>query len=106
MFLGGRKFELDRAVFHYGLSPNQLAVYAYLKSCAGRRAACRVKVKTIASACGCSDSTVRRALKALKNCGFIDIKGDVQKLKGGGHRQTCNRYYLLDESEWQVARPA
>jgi hypothetical protein len=37
----------------------------------------------------------------LQAKGFIDIKGNAQMLKHGSHRQTCNRYYLLDRSEWQ-----
>lgn len=27
-------------------------------------------------------------------------KGDAQELRSGGHRRVCNRYYLLDQSEW------
>lgn len=99
-------FQMNNAIFHYSLTAHQLAVYCYLRSCSGSRDACKVKVQTIAAACGCSQSTVRRALKGLEARGFIDIKGDAQAPKSGGRRQTCNRYYLLDESEWQAGETA
>ncbi len=51
--------------------------------------------------CGCSEYSARQALHELQAKGFIDIKGNAQMLKHGSHRQTCNRYYLLDRSEWQ-----
>lgn len=101
MILGRSKFELDGAVFYYGLTSYQLVVYVYLRFCAGRQLACRVKLSTIAANCGCSKSTVRRALKELRERGFLDIRADAQPLNGGGTRQTCNRYYLLDRSEWK-----
>ena len=101
MILGGRRFELDSAIFCYGLTPQEFAVYSYLKFCAGSRGACKVKVNTIAANCECSASSVRRALKKLRECGFLDVRADAQQLKNGKTRQTCNRYYLLDPSEWR-----
>lgn len=100
-YMSERIFQMSTTVFHYNLTPNQLAVYSYLVSCAGKRNACQAKIRTIAAACGCSESTARRALHELESKGFIDIKGNAQALKTGGHRQTCNRYYLLDRSEWK-----
>lgn len=102
MLLGGSNFELSNLIFRYGLSAFEIAVYAYLKSCSGTRDACQVKINTIAKHSGCSVSSVRRALHSLRDKGFIDIKGNAQMLKSGGHRQTCNRYYLLDHSEWKL----
>lgn len=106
MLLGGSKFELSNLVFRYGLSAFEIAVYAYLKSCSGARSACQVKISTIAKHSGCSVSSVRRALHSLRDKGFIDIKGNAQMLKSGGHRQTCNRYHLLDVSEWKMSESA
>ena len=93
---------MSTSVFHYGLTAYELAIYSYLVSCSGNRSACQAKIRTIANACGCSESTARRTLHELQAKGFIDIKGSVQMLKNGTHRQTCNRYYLLDRSEWQL----
>ena len=94
-------FQMDRSIFQFGLTPIQFVVYSYLKYCAGNRCACSIKLQTIASVCECSRSSVKRALIVLRDRGFIDIKGGVQKLRGKGHRQTCNRYYCLDSSEWK-----
>ena len=102
MILGERIFQMSTSVFHYGLTPYELAIYSYLVSCSGNRSAWHARVKTIANAGGCSESTARRTLHELQAKGFIDIKGNVQMLKNGKHRQTCNRYYLLDRSEWQL----
>ncbi len=101
MILGQRNFQMSTLVFHYGLTVHQLAVYSYLVSCSGKRDACQANIRTIAAACGCSESTVRRALHELRDRGFIDIKGNAQQLRSGKWRQTCNRYYLLDRSEWK-----
>ena len=55
----------------------------------------------MAALCNCSRSSVKRALHELRERGFIDVKGDAQALRSGGHRRACNRYYLLDQSEWE-----
>ncbi len=94
-------FHLDAELFYCGLTAHQLVVYSYLVFCSGSRHACQMNIRTIAAACGCSESSVRRALRVLRERGFIDVKGAVQKLKSGGCRRTCNRYYLLDRSEWK-----
>ena len=101
VILGGKKFELDSAIFCCGLTPQEFAVYSYLKFCAGSRGACKVKVNTIAINCKCSASSVRRALKELREHGFLNVRADAQQLKNGKTRQTCNRYYLPDASEWR-----
>ena len=89
-------FQMNNSIFQFGLTPIQFVVYSYLKYCAGNRCACSIKLQTIASVCECSRSSVKRALNVLSDRGFIDIKGGAQKLRGKGHRQTCNRYYCLD----------
>ena len=94
-------FQMDRSIFQFGLTPIQFVVYSYLKCYAGNRCACSIKLQTIASVCECSRSSVKRALNVLRDRGFIDIKGGAQKLRGKGHRQTCNCYYCLDSSEWK-----
>ena len=94
-------FQMDSSIFQFGLTPIQFTVYSYLKYCVGSRYACSMKLQTIASVCECSRSSVKRVLNVLRDRGFIDIKGGAQKLHGKGHRQTCNRYYLLDASEWK-----
>ena len=94
-------FQMNNSIFQFGLTPIQFVVYSYLKYCAGDRCACSIKLQTIASVCECSRSSVKHALNVLRDRGFIDIKVGAQKLHGKGHRQTCNRYYLLATSEWK-----
>lgn len=101
LYYDERTFEMENAVFFKGLSPNELAVYAYLRQCAGKRYNCKAKLKTIANACGCSVSTVRRALHKLRDHGFLDIRASGQQMKNGKTRQTCNEYYLLSQSSWK-----
>ena len=101
MTFGGNGFKLNGVLFSYGLSAKEISVYSYLSFCGGTRKACKVKISTIASACGCSKSTVRRALKSLQKRGMLEVSACAQELETGGWRQTCNRYYLLDCSEWR-----
>ena len=93
-------FQVNAVLFHYGPTPIQFTVYSCLKFCCGSRDTCTVNIRTMAVLCSCSRSSMKRALHELRERGFIDVKGDAQKLKGGGHRRACNRYYLLDQSEW------
>ena len=90
---------MGAALFRCGLTPIQFTVYSYLKFCCGSRDACTVSIRTMAALCSCSCSSVKRALHELRERGFIDVKGDAQKLRSGGHRRACNRYYLLNRSE-------
>ena len=83
-------FQIDAEIFYYSLTAHQLAVYSYLVFCSGSRNACQLNVRTIAAACGCSESSVRRALHGLRERGFIDVKGAVQKLKSGGYWRSYN----------------
>ena len=68
-------FQLDAEIFYHSLTAHQLAVYSYLVFCSGNRNACQINVRTIAVACGCSESSVRRALHCLRERGFIDVNG-------------------------------
>ena len=100
MVLCEQPFQMNAVLFHYGLISIQFTVYSCLKFCRGSRDACTVNIRTMAALCNCSRSSVKRALHELRERGFIDVKGDAQKLRSGGHRRACNRYYLLDQSEW------
>ena len=99
MVLCEQSFQMNAVRFHYGLTPIQSTVYSCLKFCCGSRDACTVNIRTMAALCNYSYSSVKRALRELRERGFIDVKGDAQKLRSGGHRRACNRYFLLDQSE-------
>ena len=46
MILGERIriFQMSTSIFHYGLTPYELAIYSYLVSCAGNRSACQARI--------------------------------------------------------------
>ncbi len=89
-------FKMSNAIFHYGLLPNQLAVYSYLICCAGQRDYCWPSVKTIAACCEISENTVRKAISVLEERGFIRKVESYQEWKGKSWRQSNNHYYILD----------
>ncbi len=82
----------------YQLQPGLLDSVLHPLQC-GSRDACTVNIRTMAALCNCSRSSVKRALHKLRERGFIDAKGDAQKLRSGGYRRACGRCYLLGQSE-------
>ena len=69
--MGERFFQMSNAIFCYDLTPIQLAVYSYLKCCAGQKEKCWSGMKTIALHCGCSENAAREAIKVLHEHRFI-----------------------------------
>lgn len=69
--LGERYFKTSNAIFCYGLSCRELAVYGYLRSRAGSKDHCWPSMQTIAAACNCSSTTARKAVDELERRGFI-----------------------------------
>ena len=74
-------FQMSNAVFCYGLKPIQLAVYSYLRCCAGKK-----------------ESAAREAIRELEQRGFIYTQPCYRK-RGGIVQQTSNTYYILDLPE-------
>lgn len=96
MILGGKYFQLSNAVFCYGLTPIQLAVYSYLVSCAGQKGKCWPAMKTIAACCHCSKNAARDAVAELDRRRFIRKVETYRDEPSGKTRQTNNTYYILD----------
>jgi DNA-binding MarR family transcriptional regulator len=94
--LGNCYFKLSNAVFCYGLTPIQLAVYAYLVSRAGQKEKCWPSIKTIAACCSCSKNAARDAVKVLDERGFIHKVDTYRHESTGITRQTNNTYYILE----------
>ena len=94
--LGERYFKTSNAIFCYGLSCRELAVYGYLRSRAGSKDYCWPSMQTIAAACGCSDTTARKAVDELERRGFIRRVPTYATDRKGRRRQCNNTYYLLD----------
>ncbi|MGI5935328.1 MAG: helix-turn-helix domain-containing protein [Oscillospiraceae bacterium] len=89
-------FKMSNAVFCYGLTPIQLAVYSYLVCRAGQNERCWPSMKTIAACCGCSKNAAREATKVLKDRGFISKVNTYRSERTGLTRQTNNTYYILE----------
>ena len=94
--LGERYFKTSNAIYSYGLSCRELAVYGYLRSRAGSKDYCWPSMQTIAAACGCSDTTARKAVDELERRGFIRRVPTYATDRKGRRRQCNNTYYLLD----------
>ena len=94
--LGERYFKTSNAIYCYGLGCRELAVYGYLRSRAGSKETCWPSMQTIAAACGCSDTTARKAVDELERRGFIRRVATYATDKRGRRRQCNNTYYLLD----------
>ena len=94
--LGERYFKTSNAIYSYGLGCRELAVYGYLRSRAGSKDYCWPSMQTIAAACGCSDTTARKAVDELERRGFIRRVATYATDRKGRRRQCNNTYYLLD----------
>ena len=65
-------FTMPNEVFQLGLSAGELAVYSYLRRCEDRRThQCWPSYRTIGSAVGMSENTVRKYVLALEERGLI-----------------------------------
>ena len=93
--LGERYFKTSNAIFCYGLSCRELAVYGYLRSRAGSKDTCWPSMQTIAAACGCSDTTARKAVDELERRGFIRKVATYATDRKGRRRQCNNTSYIL-----------
>jgi predicted transcriptional regulator len=103
--LGANYFKLSNAVFCYGLTPIQLAVYSYLVSCAGQKEKCWPAMKTIAACCGCSKNAARDAVMELDKRGFIHKVETYRDEPNGKRRQANNTYYILELPDLHLHRP-
>ncbi len=103
--LGANYFRLSNAIFCYGLTPIQLAVYSYLVSCAGQKEKCWPAMKTIAACCGCSKNAARDAVAELDKRGFIYRTARYRDEPNGKTRQTSNNYYILELPNLPLPRP-
>lgn len=94
--LGEHYFKTSNAIYSYGLGCRELAVYGYLRSRTGSKDNCWPSMQTIAAACGCSDTTARKAVDELERRGFIRRVPTYATDRKGRRRQCNNTYYLLE----------
>ena len=96
MDLNENYFKQSNSVFCYGLSPVQLAAYAYLCCRAGSKDKCWPGMKDVAARCGCSVNTARAAVQELSAKGFIRTVPTHKTDWKGRTYQTNNTYYILE----------
>ena len=101
--LGERFFQMSNAIFCYDLTPIQLAVYSYLKCCAGQKEKCWPGMKTIALHCGCSENAAREAIKVLHQRRFIKKVITYRESRNGKRHQANNTYYILELPPLKIA---
>ena len=79
------------AIYGSGMSQRAILVYMYLCARANRKGECYPSIKTIARDLELSDSTVKRAIKELKQKDFIQIENRTRS--NGG--KSSNLYTVL-----------
>ena len=89
-------FIVPNEVFNYGLKPNEIAVFAYLCSCADNKTyECFPSVNKIAKACGMGTSTVRAVIHTLAEKGLIKIKPRYNPIPGSEKRRQTSNLYVV-----------
>jgi len=101
--IGERFFQMSNAIFCYDLTPIQLAVYSYLKCCAGQKEKCWPGMKTIALYCGCSENAAREAIKVLHERRFIKKVTTYRESRNGKRHQANNTYFILELPPLKIA---
>ena len=101
----GNFFQSPNSIFRHGLTPIQFTVYSYLVCRAGQSGKCWPSVKTIAAACGCSQTSARAAVKELDRRAFIRSVPTYGEDRSGRTRQTNNTYYILELPPLPVPPP-
>ena len=87
-------YLMDNRVFDFGLKAIPFYVYSYLVSCAGSRRSCFPAVRTIATKCRCSESSVRSAIKELNRLGLVRTESVYRENRYGIRQQTSNNYHI------------
>ena len=80
-------FTMPNEVFQLGLSAGELAVYSYLRRCEDRRThQCWPSYRTIGSAVGMSENTVRKYIRHLEERALITTEPTEGITKSNGRR--------------------
>ena len=89
-------FIMSGNIFDYGLKPNEIAVFAYLCSCAENKTyECFPSVNKIANACGMGASTVRAVIHTLEGKGLIRIKPRYNPIPDSDKRRQTSNLYVV-----------
>lgn len=88
------RFYMNAGIWEKTISSSAFHVYAFLSWCADRSGACYPAVPEIARRCHISVTTVRKALRELREAGLVHSQTQHKPTKSGGRRQTANAYFL------------
>lgn len=89
-------FTMPSSIFGKGITPSEFAVLSNLKMRADRDTGnCFPKVKTIASDCGISPSTVRRCISSLERKGYVRKTAAYKTVSDEKRVQTSNYYHVF-----------
>ncbi|MGN1329546.1 MAG: helix-turn-helix domain-containing protein [Eubacterium sp.] len=88
--ISGNYFVIPNDIFEHDLKPRDIAVYCYLKKCAGVSKTCFPSERNISKKCNISTVTVATAIKALDDAGLIDVMHRYD-----GNAQLSNLYTIL-----------
>ena len=89
-------FPLPNEIFQLGLTPGELAVYAFLLKCENRETyQCYPSYRTIGGAVGMSRNTVAKYVRQLEEKGLIHTERTTVTLKDGRRRNGSLLYTIL-----------
>lgn len=88
-------FTMPNEVFQLGLSAGELAVYSYLRRCEGRRThQCWPSYRTIGSAVGMSENTVRKYIRQLEEQELLFTE-PTEIMTRAGQKRNRNLHHTL-----------
>ena len=91
-----RYFPMPNIIFQLGLSPQEIAIYAYLMCIEDRKTyQCHPSYASIGEACGLSVNTVRKYVDSLARKGFIATEPTKVKTRDGRSHNGSLCYTIL-----------
>ena len=89
-------FPLPKAIFHIGLTAEEIAVYAYLMYCEDRKNyQCYPSYTTIGEAVGMSKNTVKKYVDELRKKGLVETQYTTVTTKDGHTHNGSLCYTIL-----------
>ncbi len=71
--INGNYFTLPNKIFDEDLTPNEFVVYSFLTKAKDKRDQSYWSVPNIAHYCGMCENSCRKAIKSLKDKGYVDV---------------------------------
>ena len=91
-----RYFPMPNIIFQLGLSPQEIAIYAYLMCIEDRKTyQCHPSYSTIGKSCGISVNTVRKYVESLEHRGLIHTEPTKVKTRDGRTHNGSLLYTIL-----------